>query len=170
MPIKWILFAISIILFVGPIGGALLLHSDNLLALIIPENFSYFIEGTPEIEYLNYSITDGKIALQFNFKNPYDVHLEINSIDGDIYCTEHNFRLGTAREKSAVSISPKSISKITLILNFNNEALSHFINNHPGETNVSIELRDIRLTMQGVEIHYKQSIAVEAIPIPATIP
>lgn len=169
MSIKTILLLISIVLFVCPIGGALIFYRDNLQALVMPENLE-FMTNAPEIEYINYSITYNLITLQFRFKNPYNIALNISSIEGDVYCTEHDFCLGAVHEQDMVVVPSNSTAIITLVLSFNSEAPSHFLTQHFGDTHVKIELRNVKLTVQGVEIHYKKAVSIGNIPIPTVMP
>ena len=162
---KWILLIISIAIIVCPIGGALLAYRDDLQALVVPET-PEFISETPEITYLDQSISANVIKLRFKFVNPYSANLTISSIDAEIFCVEHDVILGYANETAPVAIASKANAIITLALNFNTQAETHFLTQHTGETAVNIELRNLEVEVQGVKIRYTQAVGVGSMPIP----
>jgi len=163
MHIKWILLIISIAIVVGPIGGALLAYRDDLQALVVPET-PEFMSKTPEITYLDYTISANTIKLRFKFVNSYNTNLSISSIDAEIFCVEHNVKLGFANETTPIEVTSKSSAIITLALNVT-QAKTHFLTEHVGKTVVNIELRNLEVNVQGVKIRYTQAVDAGSIPI-----
>jgi len=165
MNMKWILLAISVVIFVGPIGSALVIHRDNLAALVVPEA-PEFMTATPKIEYVGYEIIDlSKQLLKFEIVNPYRVKLRLNSISAEVFCSDHDVFLGFANETGSIDIRAKSSAIISLLLTFTSEGQTHILTNHLGK-DIYVDLRGLALDIQGIKILYKEDIRVGPISIP----
>jgi len=165
MNIRWVLLAISVLIFVGPIGAALVIYRDNLAALVMPET-PEFLTAAPEITYVGID-SSNPLSMRFKIENPYKMSLSLNSIGAEVFCSDHNTLLGFANETDSVSIPAKSTAIISLALTFTSQGVTHIQTSHLG-TNFYIDLRDLELDVQGIKLHSEEQISHVG-PIP-TIP
>jgi len=168
MNIKWVLLAISVVTFLGPMGAALVIYRDNLATLVVPET-PEFMTVAPEIEYVGYQIIDPlkPPSLKFKIANPYSINLRLNSISAKVFCSDHDTLLGFANETGSINIPAKSPAIISLVLTFTSEGDMHIITNHLGKNDFYVDLRGLALDIQGIKLRYEEQISrVGPIPIP----
>jgi len=169
MNIKWVLLAISILTSLGPIVAAVVIYQNNLMALVMPET-SGLTAAAPSIEYEDCDFSDpSKPLLRFKIENPYKINLKLDAIRAEVFCSNHNTQIGSARESSSVSIPSKSSKTVSLVLSYTSEGETHVLNSHLGKNDLYLDLRDLTFEIQGLTLHFEQQISHIG-PIPTTMP
>jgi hypothetical protein len=170
MSIKWVLTAISVLIFVVPICGALIDYQNDLAALVMPETPESLTQPSPNMEYVGYQITDPlkPPLLKFRIYNSYSVNLRLDSIGAEVFCSDHGTFLGFANGTGVVDIPAKSSEVIGLTLTLTSEGEAHIYHNHLGG-DFYIDLRSLALNVQGIKIRYREQISrIGPIRIPSS--
>ena len=168
-----LLLLLNIGAFAVPMSGVILMHTNDLSELIIPEDIEEIVTntiGTQESielpQYVSSSIDPITRTAQvvFTFTNPFEFDLTVNMVAANIKCFEHNILLGTAQLDSTVEISPKETEQIIINFVWSPDAETHFLTQHADEVNVDVRLVDLELDVSGVEIEVPEEILI-SLPI-----
>ena len=180
--VKFFLTVLSILIAVTPLTVQIIIHRDNLVNLILPPTFADLIsEGTEDISDVDVfdfagmyvplpTLTgtpvlsqDGTVKLTYNFTNPLDGKLTVNSMDAEIICVEHDFTLGKDVFVEPITLGPHETCDLHVIVYLTPNAIEHIITHHQGQDNIytefknySVDLTDIKITMPHRHLGYIQ--------------
>lgn len=170
--LKLFLTIITILIAVVPISVQVIRYRDNPVDLILPPSISEILQGGTDdlvnadaVNFAGMSFPlpiltgepvlskDNKIHLTYNFTNPLDGKITITTMDAELVCTEHKFKLGDVFIEPATLESNQTIDlDVTCILT--PQAIEHIKTQHKGQTsiktefeNFSVDLIDIKITM-----------------------
>lgn len=174
--VRVILLIITIVIIVGPIGGALIIYRNNLVDLIIPLELPGLIDDLtnhqPNVTYVKYSYaaTNRTATLTFNVTNPYNFTVTISSLSADVECTDHSFTLGQIASENAQEIPAYSSRMVEISVVWTQAAVDHFQEpkplGHSGETSIQVDLFNIVVDVKGISIEVPNRMTVpERIPI-----
>ena len=169
MNIKWVLTVISVLIFAVPMVSALIVYQNNLTALVVPKAPEFLMEQPPNMEYVGYQIIDllKPPLLKFRIYNSYSIDLHLDSVIGEVFCSDHGIFLGFVNGTGVVNIPAKSSVVISLALVLTPEGKTHIYQYHLGG-DFYIDLRGLALNVQGIKIQYKGQISgVGPIHIPS---
>jgi hypothetical protein len=170
--LKLFLTIITLLIAVTPITVQVIIHRNNPVNLILPPTFAdLIIDGPGDISDLDvFAVaglsvplptligtpvisSDNTVKLIYNFTNPLDGKLVINSMDAEIVCTDHSFVLGTVFIEPT-TLEPHETHILDVIVNLTPPAIEHIITHHKGQNsihtefrNYSVDLMDIKITM-----------------------
>jgi len=152
MKLKWILLAVSLIIFLGPLGTALVMYRNNLLGLVIPDVSGLLGEQGFKLEYADCQLDlTGSSMLKLKVINPFNVKLKLNSISMEVLCSEHSISLGYASRNTPQDILAKTTVIIELQLTFTPQGQAHIYSEHLG-SDLYIDLKNAKLNISGMEI------------------
>jgi hypothetical protein len=152
-----------------PIAGVVLAHSNNLSELIIPPEIEEVITKTTMTEeslqlpqYINssYDLSTRIAHATFNFTNPFDFTLQINTISADIKCSTHDTSLGQAALNDQVQINEEETQELTINFMWTEAAEAHFLNEHFSEASIEIQLETIQLDISGINIAIPEQVTL----------
>ncbi len=125
-------------------------------------------------KYEGYTIdwyTARAIIITFSFKNPINHPFIVNSLSGDVICNKHSFNLGEfvlLDPPVTLTYNQKAYFEVRFI--WTEEAEQHFMSQHPGQTRISISLKNIVADVSGITVKVPLSYNVGNIPLPTLPP
>lgn len=170
--LKLFLTIITILIAVVPITVQVIRYNDNPINLILPSSISEILQGgiddlanADEFHFAGKTFPlpmltgdpilskDNTVELTYNFTNPLNGEITITSMNAELVCTEHKFKLGDVFIEPATLESNQTIDlDVTCILT--SQAIEHIKTQHKGQTsiqtefeNFSVDLLDIKITM-----------------------
>jgi hypothetical protein len=170
--IKVFLTVITILIAVTPITIQVIRYRENPVDLILPPSVSEILKGgtddlvnADEFHFVGKSFPlpmltgepvlskDNTVELTYNFTNPLDGKITITSMDAEIICTEHKFKLGEVFIEPA-TLGPHQTIDLDVTCILTPKAIEHITTQHKGQTNIktkfkdfSVDLLDIKITM-----------------------
>jgi hypothetical protein len=169
-PLGIALILINIGAIVTPIAGVIVLYSNNLFEIVLPKEVEETISNTLNIEesiqlpqYVtaSYDTSTRTAQIIFNFTNPFELNLTVNTLSANLECENHNVTLGHANLNNQVEILEKETQNITIDFMWTETAELHFLNEHISETSIEIKLVDIQLDISGITIETPEKITIE---------
>jgi hypothetical protein len=164
--VRLILTLISIAITVGPIAVMLIAYQDNLLGLFIPPEVNEIADnlmsggggGLEASTQLNstYDASSRTVTLTFQFKNPFNFPVTVNSMSGSIVCDKHDF---------PVSVGAGETATITVLGTWTEEAIDHFQTAHAGEKKTTVDLVNLAIDVSGIKIQTNERIQIPDVPI-----
>jgi hypothetical protein len=181
--VKIILTLLTIIITVAPIAVQVLAYQDNLLGLIIPPEITNLMNGSnnnggigevantpfqpPAISGEPQFFPDNNtVKFTYNFTNPLNTQITVKTLEAEIVCHEHGFTLGTVAI-DPTTLAPGQTVDITAFGVLSPEALAHIITQHPGQSSINCDFKDLNVDMAGVTIQMDQQQNIGQIPFPA---
>lgn len=169
--VRLALSLVTIAIIVVPIVGVLIAYQNNLLGLFIPPEVNDIasnlmtgggtnLEPPTVVGEPKYDPTSRTVSLTFQFTNPFNLSITINSMSGSVECAEHNFHLGNATLSNPVSVGAGEKATITVLVTWTEEAISHFQTAHAGEKEVDVNLVGLTVDVKGIKIQTNQSIKI----------
>jgi hypothetical protein len=176
--VRLILTAITIAINVVPIAGVLLMNQNNLLGLIIPPEINTIVndvvapkeqlgESLGNVTFVDshYDAASRMATLTFEFTNPLQFDMTVDSMSADVRCDEHDFPLGHAIINNPVAISAGETAEIDVAGTWTQDALQHFLKAHAGAKKIDVELTEISVTVNGVSIQTDEVMKIPDFPV-----
>jgi hypothetical protein len=180
--VKILLTLLSIIIAVAPITAEILIYQDNLLGLIIPPEITDLMNGgsigtvsgeignTPfEPPMLSgepqYFPENNTVKFTYNFTNPLNTEITINTLQANVVCHDHGFPLGDVSIDPA-TLKPGQTIDITAFGVLSDAALEHIATQHAGQSSINADFKNLNVEMGGVTIQMDLQQYVGSIPIP----
>ena len=169
------LILITIVITLGPVLGAAILYAYNPLELVIPPNIAEMLSGSfftnrspepPKFEGSQYDVVSRTVTLRFNFANPINRDITINSMNATVECTADNFSLGTTTLKNPVNVHAGETALITIEGAWTEAAINHFQTDHLGEQEIDVNLVGLVIDMDGMMIQMNEPVRVPHVPLP----
>ena len=163
-----ILILINVGAIATPIAGVILIHSSNISEIIIPPEIEEIISNTInteesiELQYVSSSYDTSTRTGQatFNFTNPFELTLVLNTISANLECKNHNIALGHAALNDQVQINEKETQELTIKFVWTEIAQTHFLNEHASETSIDVKLEDMQLDISGINIEIPEQVTL----------
>jgi hypothetical protein len=171
---RLILTAITIAINVVPVAGILLLYQNNMQGLVIPPginkitNGGFIMEeplGNPTLVDSQYNVTSQTVTLTFQFTNPFNFDLTINSMSADVQCYDHNFPLGNAALNNPVNIRANKTATMTMLGTWTQDAINHFQKAHAGAQSIDVDLVGLIINVNGINVQTSEHIKIPNVPI-----
>jgi hypothetical protein len=173
--VRLILTLISIAITVGPIAVMLIAYQDNLGGLFIPPEVNEIADnlvsggggvlGAPTQLNSTYDASSRTVTLTFQFKNPFNFPITVNSMSGGIVCDKHNFPLGNATLKKPASVGAGETATMTVLGTWTEEAIDHFQAAHAGEKKLTVGLVNLAVDVSGIKIQTNERMQIPDVPI-----
>ena len=171
-PLGLFLILLSVGAFAAPVSGVIIMYSDDLSEVIVPEGLEEIVsEITAEdaIElpsYVSSSVDpDTRTAeVIFSFTNSFEFDLTLNMIAANIRCVDHEVLLGHAELEDQVEIESGQTEEIVVIFVWTADAEEHFLEDHAGETVVDVKLLDMEIDVSGITVEVPDEVLL-ALPI-----
>ena len=166
------LILLSVGAFAGPVSGVILMHSDDLSEVIVPEGLEEIMtEMTAEDafelpSYVSSSVDpDTRTAeVVFSFTNSFEFDLTLNMIAANIRCVDHDVLLGHAELEDQVEIEAGETEEIAVVFVWTADAEEHFVEDHAGESVVDVKLVDLEIDVSGITVEVPDEVLL-ALPI-----
>lgn len=164
-----VLVLINIGAIATPIAGVVLTHSNDLSEIIIPPEVEEIISNAinteesiklPQYVSSSYDTFTKTAQATFNFTNPYEFTLTLNTISADLQCKNHNIPLGYAALTDQVQINPEETEELTINFMWTQAAQTHFLNEHASKTSIDINLDNMQLDISGIEIEIPEQVTL----------
>jgi hypothetical protein len=171
---RLILTAITIAINLVPIAGILLAYQNNLPGLVVPPEIDRITNGgfiteeplePPVFVDSQYNVTSHTVTLTFQFTNPFNFDVTINSMSADIQCDAHNFPLGHATLNNPVNIRASETATITVLGTWTQDAINHFQTAHAGAQSIDVELVGLTINVNGINVQTNEHIKISNVPI-----
>jgi hypothetical protein len=125
----------------------------------------------PSFEYLSYEVIDlaQPRAVKVNFKvsSGLSSDVTINSVKLAAYCHDHGTFLGYVSAENTPLVVPANASVVLrLRVDFSQEGRNDVETYHRGFANLYLDLRDVKIDIQGLEIGYPEFSQVGPIGMP----
>ncbi len=170
-----VLILINIGAIAAPVAGAAIMYRDNLSALVVPPEMNQLIDETEAVgsqiqlpQFVNYTYDQvaKTVTVIFNFTNPFNLNVTINSLAADVVCNEHGVTLGRAGISNPVELNKNVTVFITTFFVWTADAENHFLTEHMGESSIGISLENIVVDISGITVETPSSYNIGNIPIP----
>ena len=168
-----LLILLNIGAFAVPVSGVILMSTDDLSKVIIPENVEELVTNTIGKEdsiqlpqYVSSSLDPVSRTAQvtFNFTNPFEFDLNINTVSAHVKCLDHTVLLGSAQLDHQVIINQNETQDIIVNFVWSQDAENHFLAQHMGEVAVDVKLVNMEIDVSGVCIEVPEEISL-SLPI-----
>ena len=166
------LILLSVGAFAAPVSGVIIMYSDDLSEVIVPEGLEEIVsEMTAEdaIElpsYVSSSVdADARTAeVVFSFTNSFEFDLTLNMIAANIRCVDHDVLLGHAELEDQVEIEQGETEEIVVIFIWSADAEEHFLEEHADESVVDVKLVEMEIDVSGITVKVPNEVFL-ALPI-----
>jgi len=171
-PLGLFLILLSVGAFAAPVSGVILMHTNDLSEVIIPEGLEEIItdmtgeEAIELPEYVSSSVDPESRTAQviFSFTNSFEFDLTLNTMAANVRCIDHDVLLGPAELEDQVEIEQGETEEIVVIFVWTADAEEHFLEEHLGESVVDVKLVDMEIDVSGITIEVPQEVVL-ALPI-----
>ena len=159
----------------GPVAGVAIIYRDNLSEIVVPPEVTTLVETTaqagsqiwlPQFVNYTYDAAAKTVTVLFNFSNPVNLNVTINSLSADVICSEHRISLGYVGIANPVEVTKDVTVYIKAVFVWTSEAEAHFMTEHAGESTINISLENIIVDISGITVETPISYDVSYIPIP----
>lgn len=154
------------------------MNQNNLLDLVVPPEISMVINdviapeaqsggplGNVTLVDSHYDSASQTATLTFEFTNPLQFDMTVDSMSADARCDEHDFPLGHAIINNPVAISAGETAKIDVAGTWTQEAIQHLLTAHAGARKIDVELTGISFTVNGVSIQTDEVVKIPGFPV-----
>jgi hypothetical protein len=169
------LILVNIGVIVAPLAGVAIIYRDNLSELVVPPEVTQLIGDTsingsqiqlPQFVDYTYDAAAKTVTVIFNFTNPLNLNVTINSLSADVVCNEHGLSLGHVGIVNPVELDRGITAYILVVFSWTAEAENHFMAEHAGQDAISISLTNIVVDISGITVEAPASYDIGNIPIP----
>ena len=175
-PLGLFLILLNVGAFAVPVSGAIIIYSNDLSQVIVPEGFEEIVSGmTAEdaIElpkYVSSSVDpDTRTAeVVFSFTNSFEFDLTLNMIAANIRCVDHDVLLGHAELEDQVEIEQGETEEIVVVFIWTADAEEHFLEEHAVESVVDVKLVELEIDVSGITVKVPNEVFL-ALPIADTM-
>jgi hypothetical protein len=122
---------------------------------IAPPNF---VSAAPDL-------VGRSVSIVFDFTNPFNTTLNLDSVSADIVCSQHGFTLGHASLASPVVIPPDATSRFTIVCQWTADAETHFAAQHTGATSIDVDVTGLTVSENGVTVVAPSTYHVPGVPL-----
>ncbi len=182
--VKILLTLLTIIITVTPIAVQLIAYQDNLMGLIIPPELSNLMNGGSSNNGIGevanmpgfeppalsgepqFFPANNTVKFTYNFTNPLNTQITVTTLEAEVVCHEHGFPLGTVAI-DPTTLAPKQTVDITAFGVLSDAALQHIMEQHPGQSSINADFKNLNVDMGGVTIQMDQQQNIGEIPIPS---
>ena len=166
------LILLSVGAFAAPVSGVIIMYSDDLSEVIVPEGLEEIMtEMTAEDafelpSYVSSSVDpDTRTAeVVFSFTNSFEFDLTLNMIAANIRCVDHDVLLGHAELEDQVEIDAGDTEEIVVVFVWSADAEEHFLEDHTGESVVDVKLVELEIDVSGITVEVPEEVLL-ALPI-----
>ena len=166
------LILLSVGAFAAPASGVIIMHSDDLSEVIVPEGLEEIVadmtaEDAIELpSYVSSSVdADSRTAeVVFSFTNSFEFDLTLNMIAANIRCVDHDVLLGHAELEDQVEIEQGETEEIVVIFIWSADAEEHFLEEHADESVVDVKLVEMEIDVSGITVKVPNEVFL-ALPI-----
>ena len=185
--LKIFLALITIAITVTPIALEALLYRDNLLDLIVPPEITNMFKGnnsnangksTNGINLLNsqlelpqpvgepqYNPETKTISYTFNFTNPMESPIEVNTLQGGIVSHDDGVFLGNITIDKPLKLEPGQTANITANGILSDEAINYLKTKSTTQNSINVDFVNLNVDLAGLQLQLdKQNIGDITIP------
>jgi hypothetical protein len=185
--VRLLLVLITIGAAITPLIGEVVVYRNNLLGLFIPPQitngpFSSLTGGATDTnggnpsqgqlgppQYVNSTVDPASRSalITFNFTNPFNYDLTLNSMSADVQDHQDSFPLGHVSLTSPVSLVAGQTSLLAVNFTWTQDAMNHISAAHPGAKTVDVDLIGLQIDFGGINFQLNNNpITVPNVPIP----
>jgi len=185
--LKIFLALLTIAITVTPIALEALLYRDNLLDLIVPPEITNMFKGnnsnangksTNGINLLNsqlelpqpvgepqYNPETKTISYTFNFTNPMESPIEVNTLQGGIVSHDDGVFLGNITIDKPLKLEPGQTANITANGILSDEAINYLKTKSTTQNSINVDFVNLNVDLAGLQLQLdKQNIGDITIP------
>jgi hypothetical protein len=180
---------------VGPLAGVVVVYRNNLLGLVVPPeigngSFSNLVTGNapngspgegpnaangslgqgpfglPQYVSMQSDPTSRSYSMTFNFTNPLNFDLTLNSMSANVEDAQDGFPLGPVSLSSPVHLVAGETSLITVNGTWTEDAANHLATVHAGAKTFDVDLVGLHVDMGGVNLQLNDRMTIPNVPIP----
>ena len=181
--VKIALTVLTIAIMVGPLAVMVYIYRDNLLGLVLPPQVSNLVNmnnntnstalasnfhppmpvGQPKYNPENRTYT-----FAFNFTNPLESNISVDSMSAGVICKQHNVFLGNVSLDSPLRIAPNETAIIDISGGWTEEALNHFKTYHSGpeDDDINVGLENLNVEVAGIQVSLDKLPDIGWVPLP----
>jgi hypothetical protein len=167
-PLGLFLILLSVGAFAAPVSGIILMHTDDLSEVIIPENLEEILadianeEAIELPQYVSSSVDPDTRTAQviLSFTNSFEFDLSLNTLVANVRCVDHNVLLGHAELEDQVEIEQGETQQIVVNFVWTGDAEEHFLEEHIDETAVDVKLVDIEVDVSGIVVEVPDEVVL----------
>lgn len=181
-----LLAILSITLIMAPVGAMVVIYQDNLMGLLVPPEINDLLTGNPSSFLVNDNVgsfDDGSRATAFiapkfvsanidNDANTFTVIVDVSNnvnytfvletFSTDIRTTGDNYHLVSVDLRNPpVTLNPGETSRVTIVGTWSDEAEAYLMANYAGASQISVQLVDTTISVNGVTVTLSDPIPVE---------
>jgi len=168
--VKLFLTILTILIAVVPLTTQVILYRENPVDLIIPPTIADLLSGGTDdlatadaVNFAGMSFSlptliddpilfqNGTIKLVYQFTNPLDGKITINSMDADIVCIDHNFTIGNVFIEPA-TLEPNQTIELNVIGILTPQAVEHITKYHKDQNSIDTQFKNYSVDLTGIKI------------------
>ena len=167
-PLGLFLILLSVGAFAAPVSAVILMHTDDLSEVIIPENLEEIIANIageediklPQFVTSSVDLDTRSAQVIFNFTNSFEFDLSLNTVAANVRCVDHNVLLGYGELADQVEIEQGETQQIIVNFVWTGDAEEHFLVEHIEETAVDVKLVDIEVDVSGMTVEVPDEVVL----------
>ncbi len=169
-----VLILINVVAVAAPVGAVVVIYRDDLTQLVVPPEIEEITDSTltasqsftlPQFVSSTYDVATKTVTVTFNFTNPFNLNMTINSVSADVQCNDHKFTLGHASLNNAVKLDFNETANLTVNFKWTQEAEAHFLAQHAGAKTININLINVGVDVSGITIETPQTVNIGEVPL-----
>jgi hypothetical protein len=168
---------LSIVIAIGPMVIVLASYHNNLAGAAIPPEFARLMSGGAESTAFSapmpvgcptYDASNGQFSFYFNFTNPLQNEIDVESLSATVVCKDHGVTLGHVSLDSPLTIQPGQTVVICASGTWTQEALDHFLAYHSGpeDDDINVSFQDLNVEMAKIHVHLDVLSDAGWVPLP----
>ncbi len=168
---------LSIVIVVVPVVGVVYVYRDNLVGLVVPPQIQGLTSGNYTASQFKPPMPAGQptydpvtktFTFSFNFTNPLQNTISVESISAEVVCKQHGVFLGNVSINQPITIG----SGESVVMNasgcWTQEALDHFKAYHSGpeDDDINVAFENLNINVAGVQVHMDELPDAGWVPLP----
>ncbi len=168
---------LSVVIIVAPIAATVYLYRSNVTGLVLPPELRQITSGNMQESSFKppmpagqpqYDAATGIATFSFNFTNPLENIISVDTISAEVVCKDHGVVLGNVSIGQPMTIAPGETVIINACGVWTETALDHFRAYHSGpwDDDINVGFKNLNVKMADVQIHLDELPDAGWVPLP----